>query len=254
MREALADGIASDLLDQIVDGAFPAGTALPTESELAARAGVSRLTTREAVKILRAANVVSVRPGRGTYVNPSNVWTGMQALVRAATAQGEDIGYVPRRLIEARRLIEVGIAELAADRRTERDLLALDDAIAKMAQATKSAVVSAFVAADLEFHQALVHASGNVFISALLHPLSRVLATAREQTSEHAVIRDHALQQHRRIRDAVRRGNPDEAHAAMNAHMDQTAQDLEAYVLSSPVKPVEPGSSLDHITRLRRGS
>jgi hypothetical protein len=40
----------------------------------------------------------------------------------------------------------------------------------------------------------------------------------------------------------------------MNAHMDQTAQDLEAYVLSSPVKPVEPGSSLDHITRLRRGS
>jgi GntR family transcriptional repressor for pyruvate dehydrogenase complex len=231
-RETLADDLAAQLLQAIIDGHHRPDAPLPAEAEIADEASVSRLTVREAVKTLRAKSVVRIERGRGTYVNPPTRWTDLGALVRAATARlpAAD-GVVPRRLIEARRVIEVGAAELAASHRVDADLEALETEMAKMRAAASANDVDAFVTADMAFHAAILDASGNIFLAALLEPLGRLLVEARRQTSSVAEIRDHAIAHHEAIVEAIRSGSQERAGDEMRAHMDQTERDLCTYVL-----------------------
>ena len=232
--ETLADELAEQLLQGILDGRYRPGAPLPPEADIAEEAGVSRLTLREAVKTLRAKNVVRVERGRGTFVNPPNRWTDLSALMRAATASRPTANAaVPRRLIEARRVIEVGAAELAAARRDHTHLDALQATLDDMRAAAAGSDVESFVTADIAFHAAVLDAAGNVFLAALLDPLGRLLVEGRHQTSAHADIRVHAIEHHEAITAAIRSGSRERASEAMRAHMDQTERDLETYVLLS---------------------
>jgi GntR family transcriptional repressor for pyruvate dehydrogenase complex len=236
-RETLADDLAGRLLQEIIDGHHGPDALLPPEAEIADDASVSRLTVREAVKTLRAKNVLRVERGRGTYVNPSSRWTDLDALVRAATAQLPAAGgLVPRRLIEARRVIEVGAAELAATHRTDADVATLEAETAKMRAAAALHDLEAFVAADMAFHTAVLDAAGNVFLGALLEPLGQLLVEARRQTSAYAEIRRHAIEHHEAVLDAIRAGSPERAGLAMRAHMDQTERDLCTIVLDDAAR------------------
>jgi GntR family transcriptional repressor for pyruvate dehydrogenase complex len=231
-RESLADNLADHLLQGVIDGRYPADGPLPPEAEIAKEANVSRLTVREAVKTLRAKRIVRIHRGRGTFANPPDRWTDLEALVRAISTQAPTLaGVVPERLIEARRVIETGAAELAATRRTSDDLERLEGQLDEMVAAADKRDVDAFVAADLAFHQIVLDAAGNAFISALLAPLSRLLVPARRQTSEVEDIRRHAIEHHRAVLDAVRSGDPERARRAMHQHIDQTSRDLRTYVL-----------------------
>ena len=239
-RESLADNLADHLLQGIIDGRYPADGPLPPEAEIAKEANVSRLTVREAVKTLRAKRIVRIHRGRGTFANPPDRWTDLEALVRAISTQAPTLaGVVPERLIEARRVIETGAAELAATRRTSDDLERLEGQLDEMVAAADKRDVDAFVAADLAFHQIVLDAAGNAFISALLAPLSRLLVPARRQTSEVEDIRRHAIEHHRAVLDAVRSGDPERSRHAMHQHIDQTSRDLRTYVLEAGIDAVK---------------
>jgi len=236
-RDSLADSLADQLLQGIIDGRYPTDDPLPPEAEIAKEANVSRLTVREAVKTLQAKSIVRIHRGRGTYTNPPDRWTDLEALVRATSAQAPDLaGVVPERLIEARRVIETGAAELAATRRTPDDLARFQVHLDEMA-AADNGDVDAFVTADLAFHQTVLDAADNTFIAALLEPLSRLLIPARRQTSEVGDIRRHAIEHHRAVLDAIRSGDPERARRAMHDHIDQTGRDLRTYVLKPGPKP-----------------
>jgi GntR family transcriptional regulator, transcriptional repressor for pyruvate dehydrogenase complex len=233
-RRLLADEVTDELLSGIIDGRYPPDSALPPEAELAREARVSRLTVREAVKTLRAKNVVRVDRGRGTYVNPADQWTALDALARATVQRRSTLtGALPQRLIEARRIVEVGAAELAAARHTDEDIAMLEKHLGEMAAAAQIEDVDAFVAADIAFHETVLHAAGNVFIAALLDPLSQLLVPARRQTSEFDAIRRHALAHHAAILEAIRTSAPERARRAMHDHIQQTEDDLRAYVLEA---------------------
>jgi GntR family transcriptional repressor for pyruvate dehydrogenase complex len=238
MRRSLPDELTDELLTRIIDGRYPAHGALPSEGELAREAGVSRLTIREAIKTLRAKNVVRVERGRGTYVNPADEWTALEALVRASVQrQSATHPTLPERLIEARRIVEVGAAELAAARRSDTDITQLEEHLAEMTAADEARDVDGFVAADLAFHQTVLAAAGNGLIAALLDPLSQLLIPARRQTSEFKEIRRHALEYHAAVLEAICAGDSERARHAMHDHIEQTQQDLRSYVLKA--KPSE---------------
>jgi len=231
-RKSLGDDLADYLLDRIIDGQFPAGSALPTELELAEQADVSRLTVREAINTLRAKNVVRIERGRGTYVNPPDQWTALEPVLRAARSAGatDRSPGIPYRLLEARRIIEVSVAELAAARRSDNDLALMEQALTDMETAAADGDVDRFVTADIAFHQAVLDAAGNPFISALFDPLGQLLIDARRQTSAHADIRTHAIEQHRNVLVAIRAQDPEQARWAMHGHLRQTENDLGTYV------------------------
>ncbi|WP_326624603.1 MULTISPECIES: FadR/GntR family transcriptional regulator [unclassified Streptomyces] len=225
---SLSDDLAEQLLTAIIDGRYPPNSALPPEGELSEQGGISRLTVREAVKQLRAQNVVRVVRGRGTYVNPPDRWTALEPVVRAASRTS---GALSERLIEARRLIENGACELAASRRTEEDLDALRQHLDVMRKAAEAGDTEQFVKADIDFHDTVMRATGNLFVPLLFEPFGPLLVEGRRETSAVPEIRDNAIAHHVAVLAALESGSPEAARTAMDAHMNQTADDLRAHVI-----------------------
>jgi GntR family transcriptional repressor for pyruvate dehydrogenase complex len=237
MGESLGDQIAARLLDEIIDGRYPPGTPLPPEWELADREGASRLTIREAVRILRQKNVVTVVRGRGTFVQPRQQWSPLDPAVLGALARSPDARTERlQALLEARALVEVGVAELAAARRDERDLAAMAAAVEAMREADNDGGVDAFVAADLSFHDAVMGAAGNPVVAALFDPIALLLKDTRRQTSRDPVARGHAVRAHERILAAIERRDPVQAAGAMRDHLTQTGEDFAARRASLPAR------------------
>jgi DNA-binding FadR family transcriptional regulator len=229
-RKSLVGVVADELLDRIIEGEFPPGATVPGEHELSARHEVSRMTVREAMKTLQAQQILSVERGRGTFVNPLNRWTSLEAVLRAAS-EGKNEAEASVQLIELRRMLETGACELAAGRIAEADISSLFAYISAMKAGHDLNDVAAFVEADLAFHDVILHASGNVFVSVLFEPLHRVLEKRRAETSAVPEIQVHAIGHHQNIADALQSGDATRAREAMDAHMQQTLDDLKNPVL-----------------------
>jgi GntR family transcriptional repressor for pyruvate dehydrogenase complex len=227
MNDSLGDRIAARLLADIVAGTYPPDAPLPPEVELAERVGASRLTVRDAIRILRHQGVVRVVRGRGTYVLPRERWSPLDPLVLAALAGTPDgVGGQMTALLEARALVEVGAAELAAARRDDADLRAMAEAIQAMRRAGDD--LEAFVDADIAFHDAVLSAAGNAVLAALFEPIARLLHDSRVRTSRNFFARGHAIAAHERIRTAIERRSPVQAAWAMRDHLNQTGEDYAA--------------------------
>lgn len=232
-RRALAEGFAESLVKDIVDGTYPPHSALPSELELAERSGLSRLTVREAVKALSAKSVLRVEQGRGTFVNDPSEWSPLDpVLLLARSAQHADRVNLPRKLLEARRVVEVAVAGFAAARREDGHLAEMGTSLKAMEAAHAGTEVEAFVQADMKFHQAIFAAAGNPFISALFEPLEHVLLIGRRQTSAFHDERVHAIEKHRAICEAITRADVKGAEAAMREHMKQTEDDFDSFVVN----------------------
>lgn len=228
--KSLVDNLADRLIDQVVRGEIAVDEALPSEAELAAQAGVSRLTVREAVKVLRTKNIVRVRRGRGTYVNAPDRWTDLEPMLRAA-GQGAGTGTAVLELLEVRRMIEAGAAELCAARRTDADLARLAACAAEVDEAAALGDPAAFARADTAFHGAILRSCGNVYLPVLCEPLDRVLLRSTVQAASFTAVRENTLQHHRDILAGVAAGSPAAARKAMEAHMEQISSDLLRYVV-----------------------
>lgn len=230
-RKSLVSIVADDLLERIVRGTLPVGSALPSEAEVGREQDVSRLTVREAVKTLQAQGVIRIENGKGSYVNPVSEWQSLDALVRRSAFERGD-GDVAIQLVEVRRIFETGAAALAAPRITPAQLEQLRATLGRMRQAHEVNDIAEFVASDLTFHNAILDASGNVFLGAMFDPIARVIAEKREQTSRVPIIQEHAINEHQHILDALASGDAESARRAMHAHLDQTLDDLRALVLN----------------------
>ncbi|MEM9891311.1 MAG: FCD domain-containing protein [Actinomycetota bacterium] len=231
------------MLETIVGDALRPGSVLPPESDLGRQFGVSRLTVREGMKALSTLGVVTIERGRGTSVNPETHWSRFDPAVLAALVRSPaDDVEASRQLVEARRLVEVGVAALAAERREEPHLGALDDAMAAMWSAHETADCDAWAAADLAFHDALMDAAGNAFITVLFVPLGELLRIDRHGPADVSENRRRALTWHQRILDAVQAGDVVGARAAMDGHLRDTEEILTAWRSSSRASAAEVGS------------
>lgn len=222
-RAILADQLAERLLDEIVAGTYPPDTRLPPEPVLAERAGVSRLTLREAIKDLRQRGVLRVQQGRGTFVNPPTAWAPFDSTVLNARVTLERGYELAHELTELRRIVERGIAELAAVRRTAADLARMEDAVRTMRDAWEEGDLDTFSSADVDFHDALLRAAGNTFALTLFHSIDGALRIVRRRTvEENTELAERAIDYHTKIMAAVRRRAPRAAGALMDQHLQET--------------------------------
>lgn len=145
--------VLAQLEEHISGGAWPVGTRIPAEPELAAALGVGRNTVREAVRALEHAGMLEPRRGDGTYVRATSA---LGAAVLRRARRGELL-----HVLAVRAGLEREAAAAAARHRTDADLAAIDAALHLRRDANAGGDRAAFVAADLAFHQAVVAASGN---------------------------------------------------------------------------------------------
>lgn len=233
------------IIDWVLEGEIPAGESLPPEAELAGRCEVSRLTVREAIRLLQAQGVVEKVPGTRHRVVPVEEWTGLYAIVRM-DRQDPSSSRSSIELLELRMMIETEAATRAATRRTDAHLERLRTNVERMQDAHARTDVSDFVVADLEFHETLMRAAENRILVATMRTLTELLDATRTETSSTAEIREHAISWHIAVLDAVTASDAKAARSAMTGHMQQTYDDLMHFVFGRQDTPGRsaPGYSL----------
>lgn len=197
-RENLPATIAADLRRRILQGDLQPGAQLPGHRELAATFSVSVGSVREAISMLISAGLVETRAGRGTYVADGD-----------AGAQGPLGPPLDRReveeLVEAREVIEVELAGLAADRASPEQVARLAAAAERLEAAAASP--RAYGDADVEFHLVLAEAAGNRYLHRALIDVRALLAQDMELAAEVAIRRfgdlGFSVDSHRQLTEAI---------------------------------------------------
>jgi GntR family transcriptional repressor for pyruvate dehydrogenase complex len=221
-RKPLHRMLAEQLTDRIIAGEFPAGSFLPSERELGESLGVSRTVIREAVKLLESRGLVRIEQGRGTVVEEAGaapLGDSLKILLRRNYHQIEQ-------LLETRCILEVGVAGLAAERRTAENLEAMEKFLAVMRE--KPGELEGYVDADLQFHTEIARAAGNPLFLALFEPLSELLRESRLATFGGARMVNVRSLQHEAILEAIRKRDPSAARGAMREHLLDTRKDLDS--------------------------
>lgn len=212
--EPIAQTRASDsarqfLLSLIFTGELGPGDRLPTERELSAQLGISRITLREALKSLEAAGYLVTRVGAqgGTRVNDATALR--RCFGEWLHAQGEQVEH----LREVQRITELAIATLAAERRTEQDLEALEAAEIPP-NATRRVVLERHRA----FHDALARSTQNDRLAALMVSIRREIFIPFDYLMSDTWL-DSMRDFHARILTAVRDRDPARAALEMEQHL-----------------------------------
>jgi DNA-binding FadR family transcriptional regulator len=243
MRRRLADEVAGQLLAMVTDGGHPPGSRLPPEAVLAEQTHVSRLTLREAVRVLRDKGVLSVEHGRGTFVNPPARWVALDpALLRSRAELEGGSAQSAQQITETRRIVEVGAVELAAQRRGEADLVRLRSCIERMQHAHERGDIVEFSVADVDFHDGLMTAACNPYLAALLQPIKALVQEVRLQTSIEPEMRLTAVAAHVAILDAVAAGDEDAACRSMTEHLAETHRVIDRLCASGGLPASRSGT------------
>lgn len=209
----LADHIASEF------GGAEGENWLPSERELAARFGVSRPVIREATKRLELQGLIEISHGRGIKV----VSQLQRPMSHSLELRVPESGELLRQLGEARRLLEPGLARLAAARRTKKGIQRLEKRHLAMERAGD--VVEA-AAEDALFHQEIARVAGNEVIALILSSFGDLGETVRRHTLS-TTGKEKALEHHAAILEAIREGDGDAAETWMLTHVTEAAKDLE---------------------------
>jgi GntR family transcriptional regulator, transcriptional repressor for pyruvate dehydrogenase complex len=207
-----SEQVVARIRTMIAEGVLHPGDRLPAERELSKQLGISRPSLRAGIRTLVAMGVLQARHGSGTYVADTPVLDSEQLSLMAALH-----GFTFDQVFEARRVLEVQIAGLAAERATGEALATLAEEVANM-YATLSDPLQ-YLIHDIKFHRAIAAASDNPILAALVEMVSAVMYDRRRDTIARAHDFKESLELHQRIYRAIRNHKVDEARAAMHEHL-----------------------------------
>lgn len=210
---------AEQIADGVRTGQLRVGDRLPGERTLAAQMEISRPTLREAVKVLVTAGVLEVRRGAeaGMYVATDVVPAD---LVRERShLRLTEVAAV----LEARRIVEPGVARLAAQRAEPVDLEALERSIVAMQRVVDAGYGPGdedhFLQLDVQFHLALARASKNPTVERLMRTLFRELEIARDMAMHEPLVPEWTIGIHRETLEALTSGDEQRVDDVMDRHL-----------------------------------
>jgi GntR family transcriptional regulator, transcriptional repressor for pyruvate dehydrogenase complex len=213
-KPALLSSTVGEALERrILSGEWVAGQRVPSEPELSQQLGVSRSVIRDAVRSLVARGLLDVRQGFGTTVSAPTDDTYTDALTLMLTRSDLTVGD----LALAREALDLQLAEVAAVRHEEADLVALELQVEKLEAAAKAGDWPAAEAPHLAFHLGILDATRLPALMILLRPLQRlILATSIPVRAEDPAT--WPVEYEIAVLDAIRERDPILAREAMAAH------------------------------------
>jgi len=233
MAEGSTEQVVAHVRSLIERRALRPGDRLPAERDLALQIGVSRPTVRAGLRALAAMGVVQSRHGSGTYIPDGPPTLGSEPLSFLAALHG----FTREEMYEARRILEVGAAGLAAERASLEQLAALAEEVASLFASMQDP--QRFLVHDINFHRTLAAASGNQIVASIVEMVSALYYERRRQTAARASDRDlrDAAEMHRRIYQAVRAKDPEAARQAMHEHLLQASRHQARESVDEPDGP-----------------
>jgi GntR family transcriptional repressor for pyruvate dehydrogenase complex len=210
----------------IRDGKLVQADRLPSERELSQRFGVSRVTVREALRVLESSGLVEIRVGSrgGAFVtSPSaeRLGEGLADLLTLSTLTPSDV-------TEARMVIETAILPLVVERATQQDIADLARLVAEGREALERNEYTMQLSAV--FHISVSRCAHNPAIETLVQSFHGPMLMSLRQAQVAAPLMGHqGTEEHSAIVEAIARRDADAAVAVMRVHLDRTASAVAIY-------------------------
>jgi DNA-binding FadR family transcriptional regulator len=223
-RLRIHQAIANRLGIAILSGEYQPGDPLSGEIEQALALGVSRTPYREAIRILIAKGLLESRPKAGTHVTPRSRWNLLDPDVLGWTFMGKPDAHFIKELFELRGIIEPSAAGLAAERRTEVQLVSMRISLNLMEK--HSLASEAGQSADQDFHRLVLEAAHNDALATLASSVGAAVSwTTRFKQRQAALPRD-PLPEHVAVYDAIVVADPLRARQAMTELLRLALEDM----------------------------
>jgi len=220
--------LAARLGRDIVNGVFPAGSLLPSAAEMGARFSASRTALREAYSKLSGKGLIVARPRIGTRVRLKADWNLLDPEVLTWHLGTEPEGHFVDDLFVLRLAIEPVAAEIAAKSRTIDGLARIAGALDRMEQFRNGD--GDLIGADVDFHVAILDATGNHFLAALGGLIQAALECSFRFTWIGAAsIRGDRLEQHRAVLAAISEGRPELGRSRMVELLNDSFDDMRKF-------------------------
>jgi GntR family transcriptional regulator, transcriptional repressor for pyruvate dehydrogenase complex len=219
----ISETIVGQVRQLMRQGQLRPGDRLPAERDLCEQFGVSRVTVREALRMLESSGLVEIRVGArgGAFVTAptsDHIGDGLADMLSLSVISAADV-------TEVRMILEVGIVPLLVERATEEDL----DDLERICQAARDALRSGDYTMDMsaEFHVRIARATHNHALALLVEsfrgPILMSLEEAKATAPEMGIL---GTQEHEQFVAAVRKRDARQATRIMRDHLDRTAHRL----------------------------
>lgn len=222
-RTSVGEAVIAEIRDAIARGDLKPGDQLPPERELAARLGVSRLAMREGLKVLEAMGLVEARQGEGTFVCRPDAQKMLDPLVANMLETAQLL-----ELIEARTVLEVELAGLAARRASTEQREKMADCLRRMEEALVTG--GDYLPADIAFHEQVLEAAANRILAQVYSNITGLIDHLRLRTYTVPGSGERAVASHKQIFEAINAHKEPAARRAMRAHMKNVQFDVEQVI------------------------
>ncbi|GEN36617.1 FadR/GntR family transcriptional regulator [Aneurinibacillus danicus] len=221
--------VAEDLQKMIEEGMLKPGARIKTIDKLAEQYGVGKSTIREALSQLKARGLVESRQGEGTFVK-SDATAALKKLSTLTVSNHQELTH----LLQVRKIIETGCAEIAALAHDEKDEAMLREIVNNMALCGDNEEMSRIY--DIQFHMAIARATKNPFLNNMMESISEVMNyTIRDSRNLWLYSKDGSAsrlyQEHMEIFEAIRSRDPKKARRMLERHLTRVEKALEANLL-----------------------
>jgi len=232
------EGAVEQIAERIRLGDLASGERLPSERELAAAMQISRATLREAVRVLVDAGVLAVRAGSAGGMFVASDYVPIELLRSKSDLRLDEVAGV----LEARRLIEPRVAQLAAVNAHEEDYVHMQRTIdrqkALLARGDVLEHEDRFLQLDTQFHLRIARASGNSTIVSLMRTLLRRLEIARDLAMHEPPIASWVIDVHERTLSAIRSVDHERIEEVMDEHLAELEHAWERATDRLLVRPI----------------
>jgi GntR family transcriptional repressor for pyruvate dehydrogenase complex len=240
----MTEQVVIQVREMIRAGTLRPGDRLPSEREFAKRLGISRASLRAGLRFLSAIGVLTSRHGSGSYIADGPPALDSEPLHMLAALHG----FTTEKMFEARRLVEVAVAGLAAKNATDADLRKMSEEVTETYAALDKP--QEYLVHDFGFHRAVAVASGNPILATFMEMITDVLEKRRSQTIDRSHDLKESAEMHRKIYRAIRARNAEAARAAMSEHLILTEQALAAEEVNGTApRAIEPSQGSSSIER-----
>jgi GntR family transcriptional repressor for pyruvate dehydrogenase complex len=217
VRTTLTADICRQMVNNLIRGTWAEGEKIPAERDLCHQLGVGRASLREALKALEIMGMIETRLGDGTYVCKRSDFFSRPLLWAIASGSEANV----RELVEARTLIEVELAGLAAGRAKAGHLKLLSELLEHMVKSKASP--RDFVQADVDFHLTIARAASNNILFNALQLIRNLLQVWILAAVAIDGVPEKACAQHKRLLAAIKEGDTAGARRAMRSHLQAMA-------------------------------
>ncbi|TAN31644.1 FadR family transcriptional regulator [bacterium] len=209
-RSRLYEDLGERLGEFVRESGMVPGDRFPPERDLSRHLRVSRTSVRQAIVVLQALGFVDVRHGEGIFLRRTGGFGESLTKLLERRRRLPDV-------LEAREALEVKLAELAATRRSQKDLDAMDFALSRMNGEIQAGGLG--TEGDAAFHHAIALAARNEVLLHLIDAMAEVIQESRVESLSEPGRPQRSLEAHRRILAAIGEGNAAHSAEAMRQHL-----------------------------------